>query len=76
MRTQAAFPSTQKKGFDTMKNTEILLKEIEKEKKKAQIANIIEELSEYDHSLPAITTVYLILRKTRISDQIKAAVTE
>ncbi len=59
-----------------MKNTEILLKEIEKEKKKAQIANIIEELSEYDHSLPAITTVYLILRKTRISDQIKAAVTE
>ena len=76
MRTQAASPSTQKKGFDTMKNTEILLKEIEKEKKKAQIANIIEELSEYDHSLPAITTVYLILRKTRISDQIKAAVTE
>lgn len=59
-----------------MQHDELFLQEIETDKKRAQIANIIEELSEYDHSLPAITTVYLILRKTRISDQIKAAVTE
>lgn len=53
-----------------------LLKEIEEEKKKAQIANIIEELSQYDHGLPAINTAYLILKRMRIKEQLEVAAVE
>lgn len=48
------------------KSNEQLAKEIHEEKKKAQIANIKEELDLYNHDLPALNTVYLILQRMRI----------
>ena len=48
------------------KNYEQLAKEIHEEKKRAQIANIKEELDLYNHDLPALNTVYLILQRMRI----------
>lgn len=59
-----------------MNNHDQLAKEIHEEKKKAQIANIKEELSQFDHDLPALTTVYLILRRMRINEQAVIAVAE
>ena len=58
------------------RNESVMLKEIEGAKKKAQIANIIEELEQYDHGLPAINTVYLILMKTRIKEKVTAEAVE
>ena len=58
------------------RNESVMLKEIEGAKKKAQIANIIEELEQYAHGLPAINTVYLILTKTRIKEKVTAEAVE
>ena len=50
-----------------MQSSEVLLDEIHNEKKKAQIANIKEELDLHDHDLFVLTTLLLTLTKTRIS---------
>lgn len=59
-----------------MNNHDQLAKEIHEEKKRAQIANIKEELDLYEHDLPALNTVYLILQRMRISEQAVVAVAE
>ena len=59
-----------------MNNHEQLIAEIKEGKKRAQIANIKEELDLFDHDLPALNTVYLILEKMRINEHVKAAAIE
>lgn len=49
-----------------MQSSEVLLNEIQEEKKKVQIANIMEELQLHDHDLFVLTTLFLTLTKTRI----------
>ena len=48
-----------------MQEKEKFLAEVHESKKRAQIANIKEELDLYSHDLAALNTVYLILTKMR-----------
>lgn len=49
-----------------MQDKERLTMRYYEERKRVQIANIKEELDLFQHDLPALNTVYLILEKMRI----------